>query len=168
MGPLLIVIFINYLPNEMTNVCKMFADDTKIIGCPGKSLLDDVDKAVSWGEKWQMQLNANKCEVLHFGKNNTHFRYVLNTCNANASTEKDLGMFFENEYSFQMHVIKTANRANVLVGLIRRSFNYMGSEMYTYKTHSRIRCGYLVSNSEKEYKYNRGCTEKSHEISAHC
>ena len=82
-----------------------------------------------------MQFNATKCNVLHFGKNNTHFRYVLNTCNANTSidnpeSEKDLGIFFENEYSFQMHVNKTANRANVLVGLIRRSFNYMDSEMF--------------------------------------
>ena len=135
LGPLLFIIFINDLPNEMTNLCKMFADDTKIIGCPGKSLQDDVDRAVRWGEKWQMQFNATKCNLLHFGKNNTHFRYVLNTCNANTSidnpeSEKDLGIFFENEYSFQMHVNKTANRANVLAGLIRRSFNYMDSEMF--------------------------------------
>ena len=38
LGLLLFIIFINDLPNELNNVCKIFADDTKIIGTPGISL----------------------------------------------------------------------------------------------------------------------------------
>ena len=72
LGPLLFTIFINDLPdnNIMTNLCKMFADDTKIIAAPGISLQNDVQAAAVWAEKWQMMFNAKKCKALHFGHNN--------------------------------------------------------------------------------------------------
>ena len=54
LGPLLFTIFINDLPDNMTNLCKMFADDTKIIAAPGISLQNDVQAAAAWAEKWQM------------------------------------------------------------------------------------------------------------------
>ena len=52
LGPLLFIIFINDLPDTFHNNCKLFADDTKIYGNPGKSLQDDLDSAVKWSDKW--------------------------------------------------------------------------------------------------------------------
>jgi len=28
----------------------------------------DIDKLQSWAERWQMEFNVEKCEVIHFGK----------------------------------------------------------------------------------------------------
>ena len=64
LGPLLFTVFINDLPAQLDNVCKMFADDTKIIGTPGLSLPNDINAAAAWSETWQIKLNANKCKTL--------------------------------------------------------------------------------------------------------
>ena len=29
----------------------------------------------SWAEKWQMEFNPNKCEVIHFGRTNLNVDY---------------------------------------------------------------------------------------------
>ena len=118
-------------------MCKIFADDTKIIGTPGISLQDDINTTVKWSVKWQMQFNAAKCKdkVLHFGKNNIHTRYFLNLGHAsvlidNPAFEKDLGIFFQNDYLFDIHINNIVKRANVLVGLIKISFSHMNIEMF--------------------------------------
>ena len=53
LGPLLFVLFINDMPNLLENVCKLFADDTKLIGTIKntldlKSIQNDVDKLEKW------------------------------------------------------------------------------------------------------------------------
>ena len=52
-----------------------FADDTKMAGLAGseeqcQAIQQDIDRLVYWAEKWQMEFNPNKCEVMHFGRNN--------------------------------------------------------------------------------------------------
>ena len=38
----------------------------------------DIDKLQSWAERWQMELNAEKCEVIHFGRSNRITEYWAN------------------------------------------------------------------------------------------
>ena len=69
------------------------------------------------------------CKVLHFGKNNIHTRYFLNLGNAsvlidNPAFKKDLGIFFQNDYLFYIHVNNIVKRANMLVGLIEKFHPY--------------------------------------------
>ena len=91
LGPLLFTIFINDLPTQLANICKLFADDTKIIGTPGLSLQNDINAAAAWSETWQMKFNANKCKTLHFGIKNTKHKYYLeNVLIDNPPFEKDL------------------------------------------------------------------------------
>ena len=131
LGPLLFTIFINDLPDNMTNLCKMFADDTKIIAAPGISLQNDVQAAAAWAEKWQMMFNAKKCKTLHFGHNNHKQQYyITNETIENPAFEKDLGIYFENGQNFDTHINVTVNKGNRLVGLIRKSFSYMINDMF--------------------------------------
>lgn len=37
----------------------------------------DLNKFSNWSEKWQMSLNVEKCQVVHFGNKNPHFKYHL-------------------------------------------------------------------------------------------
>lgn len=74
-GPLLFVIYINDLPSELTNVSKLYADDTKILSkvvsneCVS-SLQSDLDKAFIWTQNWLLKFNVSKCVVMHYGSNN--------------------------------------------------------------------------------------------------
>ena len=132
LGPLLFTIFINDLPTQLANICKMFADDTKIIGTPGLSLQNDINAAAAWSETWQMKFNANKCKTLHFGIKNTKHKYYLdNVLIDNPPFEKDLGIVFNNDLHFDTHITMIVKKANMLVGLIKRNFNYMSMEMFT-------------------------------------
>ena len=83
LGPLLFTIFINDLPDKIKNECKLYADDSKIIGVIEKeeSTIDiqkDIDSMQSWAKTWQMSFNYDKCKVMYFGKINKEPKYTMN------------------------------------------------------------------------------------------
>ncbi|XP_071941143.1 uncharacterized protein [Antedon mediterranea] len=48
----------------------------------------------------------------------------------NANTEKDLGVTFDQSLKFSIHTNEAVNKANRLIGLVRRSFAYMDKDMF--------------------------------------
>jgi len=81
-GPLLFVIFINDLDEEVINKLLKFADDTNIVSKVGtaedvKVLQDDLHKLFQWSKDWQMLFNTDKSKIIHFGFNNNESSYVL-------------------------------------------------------------------------------------------
>ena len=63
LGPTLFAAYINDLLNLLTNICKLYADDLKIIAkveseVDTRSLQDDIDKVASWCDKWLMSLTT--------------------------------------------------------------------------------------------------------------
>ena len=71
-GPLL---FVNDMPSEIQNVCKLFDDDAKLF-CPinkePSTLQSDIESLYTWSERWQLPFNVGKCKILHIGKNNLY------------------------------------------------------------------------------------------------
>ena len=80
LGPLLFIIFINDLPEGVSNFCKIFADDTKLFGTTDNhlSIQNDLNLLMKWSEDWQLKFNVDKCNVLHIGKNNPKNDYFMN------------------------------------------------------------------------------------------
>ena len=61
-----------------------FEDDTKIGGVADSAgdcqrIQQDIDRLETWAQKWQMELNLDKCEVMHFGGSNLGVNYTLNS-----------------------------------------------------------------------------------------
>ena len=80
LGPLLFVIYINDLPDEIEAAVKIFADDTKLYGKASSeedytTLQRDVQKLEGWSEKWQLHFNAKKFKTLHLGAGNPRREY---------------------------------------------------------------------------------------------
>ena len=70
LGPILFVIFINDMPNCLSSLCKMFADDAKVyreVNSPedNESLQLDIDNMNDWSQKWQLPFNESKCKCMH-------------------------------------------------------------------------------------------------------
>jgi hypothetical protein len=73
LGPILFVAFLKDLPDVVSGVCSMYADDTKVYNTVKDAsntaqLQDDLDSLVNWAETGQLRFDANKCKVLHLGK----------------------------------------------------------------------------------------------------
>lgn len=134
------MIFINDLPEIVESLCQLYADDTKLFSRVDNEELReqvqlDLDNLVDWADEWQLKFNAEKCHILHFGHNNPHHSYHMRKHNSDESVElltseveKDLGVQVDNLLSFSRHIECQVNKANRLVGLIRRSFTYMDKD----------------------------------------
>ena len=142
LGPLLFILFINDLPDNLNSICKIFADDTKIYSDTSNSALlqNDLYKLFKWSSDWQLNFNISKCKVMHVGRNNPSLTYFVDTQRSNVlsvvASEKDLGVIFDKNLYFDEHIYTTVNKANKLIGIIYRSFSYLNVTMLItlYKT----------------------------------
>ena len=72
LGPLLLVIFINDLPDVVSSDIYLFADDTKISRPimteeDEQRLQRDLDKLTDWSETWLPKYHPDKCKHMHIG-----------------------------------------------------------------------------------------------------
>ena len=80
LGPILFLVYINDLPDELSSQERLFADDTPvylIIGGAedGKVLQNDLDRLSLWEDRWDMEFNPSKCQVVRV----TTARNLINT-----------------------------------------------------------------------------------------
>jgi len=82
LGPLLLLIYINYIDESVGGKIFKFADNTMIY----HKIRSDDDIAnlqsylcnlVSWSNEWQMLFNVQKCKVMHFGYNDRKADYFM-------------------------------------------------------------------------------------------
>ena len=130
LGPLLFLIYINDLDDNITSNVLKFADDTKVFRKDGdkQHLQNDLDRLVKWSEKWQMLFNFGKCKCLHTGHGNLDVNYkmgyiVLGT----TEKENDLGVTISAEVSEQCGI--AVSKGNQILGLIRRNITYKDKKL---------------------------------------
>ena len=97
-------------------------------------LQDDVNALGRWSKDWLLQFNLEKCHVLTLGRHqdikHAH-RYCLNDQELeHVFQEKDLGVIFDTELKFEEHIAAKVNKANSIIGVIRRSFHYLGEDLF--------------------------------------
>ena len=100
LGPILFLIYINDLEDDIPSNVLKFADDTKVFrkvtnDTDKQSLQDDLDKLVKWSEKWQMLFNFGKCKCTHIGHGNMDEEFKMwDAVIGRTTKEKDLGVTF--------------------------------------------------------------------------
>ena len=155
LGPVLFTIFINDLPEALNVQCKVFADDTKIYEDVNKK--DEIQKDLytmqEWTEKWNLYFNVSKCKVMHIGKKNPMTSYFMKIENEKqkietCSEEKDLGITFDSNLNFDVHINNITKKANQMLGVIRRTFTFMSknifSRLYKALVRSHLEYGNVV------------------------
>ena len=137
LGPVLFTVFINDLPETLSSTCHIFADDTKIYNnSVNKNLIqDDIFKLQKWSNTWNLYFNVTKCHVMYMGSNNPHNEYVMNLSDSqqkieSCTSEKDLGVTFDPMLTFDIHIHNIVNKANRMLGIIKRTFSYLNKDTF--------------------------------------
>ena len=133
LGPLLFLIYINDLPDDLTSSAKLFADDTSIFSTvfdanrSSDVLNQDLLIVKDWATQWKMSFNPdpNKqaTEVVFSRKNNLINHPVLyfnGAPVASSSEQKHLGLILDKKLSFRNHLNEKIQKANKGIGLIKR------------------------------------------------
>ncbi len=98
LGPLLFLIFINDIDDDVISKLCKFVDDKKVGRAVGSEeevnkLRNDLKKLCEWAKEWQMLFNVDKCVVIHFGMNNKRAEYIMEGNRLKQSGgERDLGV----------------------------------------------------------------------------
>ncbi|XP_070173493.1 uncharacterized protein [Littorina saxatilis] len=152
-GPLLFVIYINDLPEVCSCPVRLFADDTKVYtrsdteGGP-EALQHDLDSLQQWSDNWLLRFHPDKCHTLKLGNKKSEAKYFMkgkrggvdvNIELQESEVEKDLGVHVDNRLSFKEHVSIVSGKANQIVGVIRRTFDYLTEEMFIQLYKSLVR-----------------------------
>ena len=110
-------------------------------------LQDDLDKLNEWSMNWLLQFNKDKCKVMHIGKANPGFSYVLGgTTLQETKKEKDLGVLITNDLKPADQVASAVAGANSMLWRIRKTFTCLDEHTVPllYKALVRPRMEYAV------------------------
>lgn len=125
LGPILFVLYINDMPENVRNLLLLFADDAKMCAKASSPTLNqsDLDSLAEWQVNWGLTFNTIdcKCKVMHLGKNNPENKYFLNGDQLpKASEEKDLGVLVTKDYSWQRNIDNCIKKAKSTMSWIMR------------------------------------------------
>ena len=130
LGPLLFLIYINDLADDLSSIAKLFADDTllfsvvHIVNTTAKELNNDLVKISNWEYQWKMSFNPDPSkqtqEVIFSRKLNKDYHLPLPFNNNDVpgiDSQNHLGIILDNRLSFANHLKMILNKVNKTVGL---------------------------------------------------
>ena len=133
LGPLLFLIYINDLPNELKSNAKLFADDTSIYTIvkdkneSANILNNDLQLISIWGYQWKMLFNPDPKkpaqEVLFSRKKQlqNHPNISLNNIQVERSGhQKHLGLILDEKLNFKKHVDGAISKVNKGISVIKK------------------------------------------------
>ena len=152
LGPLLFLMFVHDIPNEIRNFISLFADDTKIFAAVHDqtdtiegTIQHDLNALQDWATKMQMRSHPQKCKVMNLGTQNSGRIYTMKTHDGNlykldsTDSERDLGVLVDHGLTFSLHIGNQVNRANRVLGAIKHTFKYMDEVTFLLLCKSLVR-----------------------------
>ena len=130
LGPILVLVVINDLPQPLTNKCSIFADDTTaytlerdaLINC--QNLSSDLLAASEWAAQWGMTFGAKKSEHLSISNKSTCASstrlYMGQACLPQVTSHKHLGVHVKNNLSWSLHIDHVYTSCARKIGIMKR------------------------------------------------
>ena len=141
LGPLLFLIYINDLSDDLSTTAKLFADDTSLfsivqnVSTSASHLNNDFSKISNWAFQWKMSFNPDLSkqaqEVIfscNIQKTRHPFIYFNNKSVKQVPSQKDLGLIIDSKLNFQEHLQNILNKVNKTIGLLRKLQNILPRE----------------------------------------
>ena len=116
----------------------LFADDAKVYHIINneQDLLElqaDLDRMCKWSESSLLRFQPKKCVWMRVGRTVPDYEqdYFMNGIKLERSeAEQDLGVFIEQDLSYDKQISVKVNKANFIAGLICRSFEYIDCDSF--------------------------------------
>ena len=150
LGPLLFVLFVNDLPDNLKSSIKLFADDLKLIGNASKpeEIEQDIRELEEWEDTWLLRFNPEKCKVMHIDYNNNPRNcYILDgVALTEVETECDLGLETNASLTWSESIKGSISKANRMTAWIARNILSRSKEvmLLIYKALIRPHIEYCV------------------------
>ena len=131
LGPVLYLIFINDLPDNIRSSVRLFADDCVLYrnihsrkDC--LTLQEDLTSLGQWEADWQMKFNIAKCHSMRVTRHQHHkqilFDYSLhNQTLENVQSAKYLGITITDNMDWGQHVSEISSKATKTLGFLRKN-----------------------------------------------
>ena len=131
LGPLLFLLYINDLPDYVTNgsTVRLFADDAVIYRSiqsekDSELLQQDLDDLLRWETEWGMKFHPNKCNLLRVTRRKkpitTTYRIREHQLEE-VETAKYLGVILSKDLSWKAHVKMVTCKANHTLSFLQRN-----------------------------------------------
>ena len=142
LGPILFVLYINDLPEvvDKDSFVFLFADDTKVFrqikSDEDRSVLQkDIQNLLNWSDKWLLKFHPDKCLCMGIGyseETENTFYNMNGQLLSMTNCEKDLGVFFDRQLKFEHHINNLVNKANRILGIVKKTFDCMDKSTFCY------------------------------------
>ena len=133
LGPLLFLIYINDLSDDLTTNVKPFADDTSLfsivynMNTSTTNLNNDLNKIKNCAIQWEMNFNpdpSKQAQEVIFSrklqKANHNQVYFNHNSLKQVPSQKHLGMYLDTKLNFQEHLNNVLSKVNKTIGLLRK------------------------------------------------
>ena len=151
LGPILFLLYINDLPDDVICNIAICVDDTSLYSkCDQASdlwqqlelaseLESDLRYTVDWGRKWFVDFNAGKTQLVLFDLSNDTGAIDMKmdgSVHEENSSFKMLGLTFSSKLDWGSYIISIAKTAFKKIGAFMRSMKFLSPEvaLYLYKS----------------------------------
>jgi len=132
LGPLLFLLYVNDLPENLHSPVRLFAVDALLYGIISSEgdcnkLQADSFELECWQDRWQMKFNPSKCEIICISTKKSPRaplkKYVF--CGSEidqVDSVSYLGVILTKNLKWSRHVSSISGKASKVLGLIKRNF----------------------------------------------
>ena len=157
LGPLLFILYINDLSENINCNIKQYADDTKLYAIvkDNNDILhfqQDLDTVAEWSNVWQLSFSFSKCKHMQVGNtlavdyNLMDYQKGERITISHVDKEQDLGIWCTADLKPTLQCQQAVSKAMKVLGLIKRTFKYFNTKSLVklYKTYVRPHLEYCV------------------------
>ena len=120
-----------------------------------------------------LKFHPEKCVMMSMGKNSASNKdkhtYTMEGHNLNySSCEKDLGVYIDEDLSFDIHISQAINKANRVMAIARKTFDFMNEDIFLnifkglVRPHLKYATAVWSPPLNKTYRWPRKCSTQSY------